>query len=130
MKLRADRLVALRKARGWSQRELARRSGFGFAVLQKYEAGESDPSSTYLALMADQLEVSTDYLLGRSDDLAGQVLKINLSFEEERILEAFRRQRWVGLMRLLEKQLTDKLPDDLSDESHDEDTSTDDDQPE
>jgi transcriptional regulator with XRE-family HTH domain len=108
MGLKIDRLIALREKQGWSQRELARRCGFAASLLRNYESGESDPSSTYLQAIADQLGVSTDYLLGRSDDPDGNVIRLELTPEEQQILDAFRRERWRGIMRLLQEHLSNK----------------------
>ena len=108
MALKIDRLIALREKQGWSQRELARRCGFTPSLLRKYETGESDPSSTYLKAIADQFGVSTDYLLGRSDDIDGKVIRVELTLEEQQILDAFRRDQWRGIMRLLENHIQNK----------------------
>jgi transcriptional regulator with XRE-family HTH domain len=108
MGLSIERLIALRKDRGWSQRELARRCGFGESLIRKYESGESDPSTTYLAILADQFGVSADYLLGRSEDVGGQKIMLGLTKEEEEIIDSFRHEGWVGIMRLLEKRIPNK----------------------
>jgi transcriptional regulator with XRE-family HTH domain len=86
--LRIDRLKALREARGWSQRELALRCGLGDSQINKYETGMHDPSASYLKLIAEQLEVSTDYLLGLSDHphSSGQE---SLSSTENKLVEAY-----------------------------------------
>ncbi len=98
--LRADRLRILREENGLSQRELARRCGMAVSIVSKYENGESDPSSTYLKLMAEQLGVSTDYLLGVSDDRRRKSDDLKLSEEEWAVLDALRREGWPGVFRL------------------------------
>ena len=51
------------------QRELARRSGVPFQTISWLESGErSSTSSDNLRKLADALQVSTDYLLGRTDE--------------------------------------------------------------
>ena len=103
-----ERLKAARQSHGWSQRELGRRCGFGESQIRKYENGESDPSSTFLKLMADQLEVSTDYLLGRSDDRAGQKIQIvfDLEADEREIIAAYRNGGWTSIMQLMAERMT------------------------
>src|SRR6202165_3333490 len=99
MPLRTDRLRALREQRDWSRRKLGQLCGFAEAQISKYEAGEVDPSATYLGIMADVLEVSTDYLLGRSDSPTFIIEENTLSQEERDILHSYRRQGWRGVLR-------------------------------
>ncbi len=53
-----------------------------------------------LKLLAEQLKVSVDYLLGLSDDPESQIHESNLKTEERRIIETFRRESWPGVIRL------------------------------
>ena len=64
-----ERVVALRHERGWTRRGLAKRSGLHEVHLSKVENGERKrvESDTIIAL-ATALNVSTDYLLGLTDD--------------------------------------------------------------
>jgi transcriptional regulator with XRE-family HTH domain len=85
--LRADRLKFWREKYGWSQRELARLCGLGEAQVNKYENGQTDPSSKYLKALAEVLEVSTDYLLGLTDSPRGELAN-SLKEEERQLLDA------------------------------------------
>ena len=96
--LRTDRLRRLREEHGWSQRQFARRCKVSDAQVNKYERGEVDPSSTYLKRIAEQLGVSTDYLLGMTDDPRGYFGDNKLSEDEYRMLEAFRRAGWPAVI--------------------------------
>ena len=64
--------VRIRKARenyGMSQAELARRIKVSKNSMNLIEAGKTpDPSARKIKAIADVLRVSTDYLLGRTDD--------------------------------------------------------------
>jgi transcriptional regulator with XRE-family HTH domain len=64
-----ERVLAIRTERGWTRRELARRSGLHEVHLSKVETGERKrlEADTIIAL-AQALQVSTDYLLGLTDD--------------------------------------------------------------
>jgi transcriptional regulator with XRE-family HTH domain len=104
--LRIDRLKSLREQRRLSQRELARLCGLGETQINKYENGLSDPSSTNLMLIARQLDVSTDFLLGVSDDPHVQVREPGLNVEEHQMLETFRREGWPGVFRLGAERLS------------------------
>jgi transcriptional regulator with XRE-family HTH domain len=108
MGLSIDRLIALRQQHGWSQRELSRRCGFGESLIRKYETGVNDPSASHLSVMADLFGVSADYLLGRSDDPAGQIIRLELKPDEHQLLEAYRNERWAGIFRILQERLDDK----------------------
>jgi len=62
------RLRAARDLRGLSQSELADRAGLKPSAVSHFETGKRAPSFDNLKKLADALEVSTDYLLGRTDD--------------------------------------------------------------
>lgn len=98
--LRRDRLKDLREQRGLSQRELARLCGLGETQINKYENGLSDPSSTNLTAIARQLDVSTDYLVGLTDDPKLLVREPELNPDERVMLETYRREGWSGVIRL------------------------------
>lgn len=66
--IRGDRVRALREARGWTQYELAYRCHIAVSFLSDIERGQGNPGSVIVAKLADALETSTDYLLGRTDD--------------------------------------------------------------
>ncbi len=103
--LRVDRLRELREQHGWSQRELARLCGFGEAQVRKYESGQTDPSATYLKLIANRLNVSTDYLLGITDNPHVQMSGGDLSEDELAMVDVFRRDGWTGVIRLAADRL-------------------------
>ena len=60
----ADRIKALRVARGWTQAELARRLNLTRNGVNSWEQGLSMPSPACLVDLAKLFSVSTDYLLG------------------------------------------------------------------
>ncbi|MGG1672906.1 helix-turn-helix domain-containing protein [Paenibacillus sp. NRS-1783] len=62
-----ERLKKERTRKGWSQIFFAQKVGIGNNVLSNYERNYRDPDTNTLTKMADLLEVSTDYLLGRTD---------------------------------------------------------------
>ena len=59
------RLLELRKAKGLSQTELAEQLGIHKNVLGKYERGEVKPSIDIAVKVADFMEVSLDFLVGK-----------------------------------------------------------------
>jgi len=66
-----QRLVAARKKRGFNQEELAQKSGLKPAAVSHFETGARKPSFDNLRRLADALNVTADYLLGRTDDPEG-----------------------------------------------------------
>ena len=60
----AERLKALREARGWTQAVLARRMSITRNGVNSWEQGLSMPSPTCLEDLTKVFSVSTDYLLG------------------------------------------------------------------
>ena len=61
----SDRLRAARMKRQLSQGELANRAGLQASVISNFETGTRKPSFDNLRSLADALDVTTDYLLGR-----------------------------------------------------------------
>lgn len=62
------RLRELRKDKKVSQTVLANNIGVALKQVQRYEAGENDPTLSVLVALADFFDVSLDYLCGRSND--------------------------------------------------------------
>jgi len=75
-------------------------------MVGKYEVGENDPTGYILKSLAEQLQVTTDYLLGLTDDPYIQVREPELTSEERIILENFRDNGWVGVIRLGAERLS------------------------
>jgi len=60
-----ERLRTAREYRGLNQGELAQRAGLQPSAISHFETGARKPSFDNLRLLADTLDVTTDYLLGR-----------------------------------------------------------------
>lgn len=65
-----DRLKAARELRQLKQSELAEKAKLPPTSIAHFEAGSRKPSFDTLRSLANALEVTTDYLLGRVDDPA------------------------------------------------------------
>lgn len=63
----SERLKYLRREKKLSQAALAEAIGVGQSSIASYERDERKPSYEVLCLLADYFDVSTDYLLGRTD---------------------------------------------------------------
>lgn len=57
----------LRTGKGWSLRELERRTGINYSVLSRIESGKRPVTDDEINIFCDLFDVSTDYLLGRVD---------------------------------------------------------------
>lgn len=73
----ADRIKALREARGWTQAELARRMNMTRNGINSWEQGLSMPSPPSLVDLVRLFSVSTDYLLGVENYSAVNVTGLN-----------------------------------------------------
>ncbi|MGM0167994.1 hypothetical protein IGI39_003006 [Enterococcus sp. AZ135] len=84
-----DKLKALRKAKKMTQLDLGNRVGVSKWAITSYEQGRTSPSVEILIKLCDILDVSSDYLLGISDNLPIQLNSVGLSDEEVRLLLEF-----------------------------------------
>lgn len=63
----SDRLKAVRERRGLSQADLAQKTGLQPTAISHFETATRSPSFDNLRRISDALNVSTDYLMGRSE---------------------------------------------------------------
>ncbi len=63
----AKRIHELRKQRGWSQPELAKKIGTSGAIIGRYERGEMTPSIEVAHKLADTFAVTLDSLVADRD---------------------------------------------------------------
>lgn len=73
-----SRLHDARKSHSLTQQKMADRLSITLNAYQKYEQGERSPSLDTLVKIADILDISIDYLLGRDEWLAAH----EVSFDE------------------------------------------------
>lgn len=100
MAIETERLRQARERLGLTQRQLAHLSGLGEQQIHRYESGKSDASSDGLKAIAQQLHVTTDYLLGLSDDPRGYG-ELPLREDERKLLEAYSLGDSVTMLKLL-----------------------------
>ena len=83
------RVKALRKQKGWTQKELAAKLGIRFSLLNKYECGLHTPPADRLIALAEIFETTIDYLLtGEETDTT--------PIHSHRLLERFRMIQQLG----------------------------------
>ncbi len=64
----SDRLIELKTSRKLLQKDIADNIGVPLRTYQRYEYGEREPNASILLSLADFFDVSTDYLLGRTNN--------------------------------------------------------------
>jgi len=85
------RIKELRKQNKITQKELAKLFHIANSTLSYWEKGKFDPNKKQIIELADYFNVSTDYLLGRTDDPTPP------TGEPLGHLQAFRRDEFEGL---------------------------------
>jgi len=78
-----DKILSLRKERGWSQQQLAKKIGTSGPIVGRYERGEMTPSVEVAKKLADTFGTTLDYLV----DDAGRVTDIKDKAMLERLKE-------------------------------------------
>lgn len=62
-----DRLKECRQAKGLRQQDAAEQLGIIYRTYRRYETGETEPTISVAAQLADFFGVSLDFLAGRTD---------------------------------------------------------------
>lgn len=94
------RLRTAREMRSLSQAELAAKTGLPPSSIAHFEGGKRKPSFDNLRKLSEALEVSTDYLLGRTDDLDADV-RADPLFRHAAKLTEDDRELVAGFLKLL-----------------------------
>ena len=82
-----SRITDLRKAKEWSQSDLAAKVGISYAQIGRYETKGSQPSATVLKKIADALDTTIDFLVdGNTED------KANASLHDAEVIRYFKEE--------------------------------------
>ena len=79
------KIQILREEKDLTQKELANKVGLNTSVMNRIELGERPARDDEIIKIADVLEVTTDYLLGRTNSPTG---KHNYITSEDRVFES------------------------------------------
>lgn len=72
----SNRIIELRKAKNWSQTDLAAKVGVSYAQIGRYETKDAQPPAAVLKKIADALDTTVDFLVnGNTSDKANAVLQ-------------------------------------------------------
>lgn len=103
----AERLRDAReRLRGLTQAQLAEKSGLPSTSISHFEnpEGTRKPSFDNLRRLANALEVTTDYLLGRSDDYVAKPVAMDALYRDvQNLTDADREFAQVLIKKMLEK---------------------------
>lgn len=88
-----ERLVEIREKNGYTRKRLAEELGRPYATITKYESGEREPGHTYIIEIAKKFGVTTDFILGISEqnepqfvqktspDLSDEAIKVAAAYD-------------------------------------------------
>ena len=103
-----QRLQALREKRGLNQEELAKKGSLQATAISHFETGTRKPSFDNLRRLADALETTVDYLMGRTDDPAAIVPEGDQIFRDFEKLTAEERKFARDFMATLAKRAKER----------------------
>ncbi len=83
------RLKELRTAKNLYQKDIATLLGVDRTTYSKYESGASEPNREILLRLAQIFDVSTDYLLGRTDEKETLTQEGERKVEKQDLMAAF-----------------------------------------
>lgn len=98
--MRGDRLKALRESAHISQEDLAERLGVSEIQVYRHENGVAEPRADIVVKYAECFNVSTDFLLGVSDE-PGMFYKGDLTGLEKRVVAALRRGEAMEAIKMI-----------------------------
>lgn len=99
-----ERVKQLRKAKGWTQKELGNKIGVTYAQLNKYEGGTNAPPLDKLQALASALETTIDYLVSGNlaEDMPIHNTRLIQRFQE---LESFTPEDQETVIKLIDAMI-------------------------
>lgn len=98
----AKRLKFLRERAGYSQEALAEiLGGITPQQVSRWETGKNVPRQITITRLAEIFNVSTDYLLDRTDDPHYRITETDLAPDELLLVQAYRTARIWDLLRII-----------------------------
>ena len=93
-----EKILSMRKARGWSQEELAERIGVTRQAVSRWESGAAKPDADKIIAVCDLFGVSADYLLR---DTGGGMSELKPENELQKAIRTMPLRRWIGGILIL-----------------------------
>jgi transcriptional regulator with XRE-family HTH domain len=100
LKVFGTRLRETREERQLTQADLARRIHTNISQILRWEKGQAIPSAEAVVRLAEELEVSSDYLLGLTDEPTGHLSESDLTPLERKFLAASDRGDLAEMFRI------------------------------
>ncbi len=95
------KLQEIREQKNIMQKELAERLNKTRACISSWETNKTEPDIQSLISLADILEVSTDYLLGRTNDVGLVEVQRELSHDQQELLALYNQMTFQDKNQLL-----------------------------
>lgn len=106
VKLLGERIIELRKKNNINREDLAKEFGIPYTTLRNYENGLREPGHLFLIKVAKRFNVSTDYLLGISNEINATKITIpkidDNDTDKQKLLHNYEKLNDNGKDRLLE----------------------------
>lgn len=99
--MRGDRLKHIREESKLTQDDLAEMLGVAVLQIHRYETEKTEPNGDMIALISKALHISSDYLLGLTDEPTPMALSGGLSTKERAVLAALRRGESVTAIKFI-----------------------------
>lgn len=103
--LQGDRVRTLRLGKKYTHQELADLLNMNVRQIARYESGETDATGDAIVRIAEVFQVSTDYLLGRTNDPNPQYGLSDLTFAEHAVLDALRRSDHLAAIKAIVRDI-------------------------
>lgn len=101
MSLFLSRFRELLAESGKMQKDICAELGISRPTLSNWKTGYSEPNFDDIIMLAKYFDVSSDYLLGLSDDLDAPLYSPPLPADERELLELYRQLNYEGRQRLI-----------------------------
>ncbi len=95
------KIKELRIEKGLYQKDIAKLVNKTIACISDWEKGNTEPSISEIVKLADFFEVSTDYLLNRTDDTGLVEVHSDLTPDQQELLDLYNRMNYRDKNQLL-----------------------------
>lgn len=95
------KLQEIREQKGMLQKDLAEKLNKTRACISSWETAKTEPDIQSLIEIADVLEVSIDYLLGRTDEMDLATKQTDLTPDQNELLNLYNQMSFQSKNRLL-----------------------------
>ncbi len=96
-----ERIKQLRQSKNYSQAQLAGLLSVSEQQVYRWEKGQNEPAGEHLVRLAQEFGITTDYLLGASDDPLPRLTNEDLSVMERKLVTAARNGQIVEALETL-----------------------------